>query len=203
LDYFNGTSLAGNHADLRRFRRQSTEINDLLSVRRPARQSRDSGRGGQLQSLAAITATAPQQKIGVADVSCPFPVARELNFSARNAAEEWNELLRLGVEALKLRTLLLSDHEQVIAGEGRQRAGVGEWTSRDGLRIGTGAMKETGLLAKGPDIGAALPRGSEEVVGTVGTPSATTFPGILMKTLGQQLVQAASVEADLPDTAIT
>jgi hypothetical protein len=41
-------------------------------------------------------------------------------------------------------------------GSNLSRAGVGKWTSRDRLRIGTGAMKQTGLLAKRPDIGATV-----------------------------------------------
>jgi hypothetical protein len=55
LDYFNGTSLAGNYADLRKV--STAEHRDKRSAFRP-------------------------------ETSAADPVARELNFSARNAAEE-------------------------------------------------------------------------------------------------------------------
>jgi hypothetical protein len=103
---------------------------------------------------------------------------------------------------LQLRALLLADHEQAIARKSRGRTEVGQRASRDRLRIGTGGMKQSGILAQRPNITPAIARDHEKVIFPIGTPPAATFARILMETLRKQLMQAVSIQADFPDAGI-
>lgn len=75
---------------------------DLRSVARPVRQKgRDWGLR-ELQPIGAIDAAAPERAIGIGHVDDPFSVAGEVDFTGRDASQEWSELVRLAVIADQL-----------------------------------------------------------------------------------------------------
>src|SRR5579883_349016 len=119
-------ALGGNKKHLGTFSFPDSCEGDLFSVWRPLWQTRAQGWECQLYFVASVSTAAKQNLVGKRDISNPFSIGRKIEFSGRNAAQQWLELVQLGIVLLQFSSHLLADDVDSLAVGTRSRCKVGE-----------------------------------------------------------------------------
>ena len=161
-------------------------------------QTRPHARISKLETSAAVELAAPERVVGIADISHPLAVAREIHVTGGDAPEIRSEITRLRVVADQLGALLDADHEQSLAVLAGKRAAELQRSRGQLDRLPRYFPPPIGLIGNDPDVGGAIARALKDIKSAVGRPLAAALIGGIVPA-GQQRVRVAAVGTHFPE----